>query len=221
MNYIDLAFIIITVVMILIDAGKGFAVSFVGIVRIVVGAPLAFFVSKACYLKIYDNYVKDAVYNGVLNKLSKSNSIDTVINGINEFKNLIPGTFSNSIDTKVNNLLEQISQTITDSVIEPVALVVIRILLFAVIFIAFYLITGIIILITKRVKEGNITPAKKKDFMLGGVFGLIKALVIVVVCALALNYISTLIPSDNSFVKLADDSFALEFVNKCKQIFNK
>lgn len=213
MNYIDLTFIVITVVMILVGACRGLIVSLLSMLRIIVGTPLAFFVSDMYYSQIYNNLVKDIAYNKVLDELSQAQSIETIISNVKEFTASLPSIFSDSINLTGALSLEEISRAITDSVIEPIALVVIRITIFVAVFVAFYVITGIIILLVKRLRKKEHAPLKKTDFILGGVFGLVKAAVFVFTAATIIGYISAIVPADNSFIKLAENSYALEFIN--------
>lgn len=213
MNYIDLAFVVITVVMIIAGACRGLVISLLGMLRIIIGTPLAFFVSDMYYAQIYNSLVKDIAYNNVLDELSQAQSLENIIANVKEFTQLLPNVFPHNIDLTSMLTLEEISRAITDSVIEPIALVAIRIILFISVFVAFYLITGIIILVVKRLRKKEHAPLKKADFVLGGIFGLIKAAVFVFTAATIIGYITNIIPADNSFIKLADGSYALELIN--------
>lgn len=213
MNYIDLAFIVITAVMIVAGACRGLIVSLLSMLRIIVGAPLAFIVSDLYYSQIYNNLVKDIVYNNVLEELSQAQSIENIMADVKEFTQLFPNLFSGNIDLTAALSLEELSRAITDSVIEPIALVAVKIILFAAVFVAFYVITGIIILVVKRLRKKEHAPLKKTDFILGGAFGLVKAAVFAFTAATIIGFVAEIIPTGNSFIKLADSSVALEFIN--------
>lgn len=213
MNYIDLAFIGITAAIIIAGACRGLIVSLLSMLRFIIGIPLAFFVSDMYYSQIYNNLVKDIAYNHVLDELSQAQSIETIISNVREFTDSLPSIFSDNIDFTGALSIEEISRAITDNVIEPIALVAIKIIIFAAVFIAFYLITGIIILAVKRLRKKEHAPLKKTDFILGGLFGLVKAVLFVLTAATIIGYISAVVPADNSFIKLVESSYALEVIN--------
>ncbi|MDE6154999.1 MAG: CvpA family protein [Eubacterium sp.] len=213
MNYIDLIFIIITAVMIIAGACRGLVVSLLSMLRFIAGIPLAYFVSDTYYSQIYNNLVKDIAYNNVLEELSQAQSIETIISNVKDFTESLPSVFSGNIDFAGALSIEEISRVITDSIIEPIALVAIRIIIFAAVFVAFYVITGIIILVVKRFRKKEHAPLKKTDFILGGAFGLVKAAVFIFTAATIIGYISAIVPADNSFIEIADNSYALEFIN--------
>ncbi|MDE5983802.1 MAG: CvpA family protein, partial [Eubacterium sp.] len=157
--------------------------------------------------------VKDIAYNNVLEELSQAQSIETIISNVKDFTESLPSVFSGNIDFAGALSIEEISRVITDSIIEPIALVAIRIIIFAAVFVAFYVITGIIILVVKRFRKKEHAPLKKTDFILGGAFGLVKAAVFIFTAATIIGYISAIVPADNSFIEIADNSYALEFIN--------
>lgn len=213
MSYIDLAFIVIAALMIIAGACRGFMVSLLSMLRLIVGIPLAYFVSDMYYAQLYNRFVKEIAYNNVLEELSQTQSVESIISNVKELTASLPEVFTKDIDFAGALSLEEISRVITDSVIEPIALVIIRILIFAAIFIAFYIITGIIILAVKRTRKKEHAPFKKTDYVLGGAFGLVKALAVIFTAATIISYISGIIPQDNSFIKQAESSYALEFIN--------
>lgn len=213
MNYIDLAFIVIAAVMIIAGAYRGLVVSLLSMLRFIAGIPIAYFVSDTYYSQIYNNLVKDIAYNRVLEELSQTQSVETIISNIKDFTDSLPSIFSGSIDLTGALSIEEISRVITDSIIEPIALIAIRLILFAAVFVAFYIITGIIILAVKRLRKKEHAPLKKTDFILGGAFGFIKAMVFVLACATIISYASAIVPADHPFIKTAESSRALEFIN--------
>lgn len=213
MSYIDLAFIVIAALMIIVGACRGFMVSLLSMLRLIVGIPFAYCVSDMYHAQLYNSFVKDIVYNNVLEELSQTQSAENIIRNVNEFTGSLPSVFTKDIDLAGTLSIEEISRVITDSVIEPLALVIIRIIIFAAVFIAFYVITGIIILAVKRLRKKEHAPFKKTDYLLGGVFGLVKALAVVFTAATIISYVSEIIPQDNSLIKQVQSSYALEFIN--------
>ena len=79
MNYIDLAFIVIAALMIIAGACRGFMVSLLSMLRLIVGIPLAYFVSDMYYAQLYNRFVKEIVYNNVLEELSQTQDRKSVV----------------------------------------------------------------------------------------------------------------------------------------------
>lgn len=215
MNYIDLAFIIITVLMVIIGARKGFLVSLLSMLRFFIDVPLSFFVSGRYYQQAYDSFIKENAYNEVLEKISQSQSVNSIIKAVDEFTDSLPSVFSQGIDTdSFKNLsVEEISRTVTDSVVEPIALIIIKIILFIITFVLFYIAAGIVIFLIKSLQKKEHMPLKHTNSFLGGVFGLLKAVVLIFTVSTIIGYMSDILPQDNSFIKQADSSYALEFIN--------
>lgn len=215
MNYIDLAFIIITVLMVIIGARKGFLVSLLSMLRFFIGVPLSFFVSGRYYQQAYDSFIKENAYNEVLEKISQSQSVNSIIKAVDEFTDSLPSVFSQGIDTdSFKNLsVEEISRTVTDSVVEPIALIIIKIILFIITFVLFYIAAGIVIFLIKSLQKKEHMPLKHANSFLGGVFGLLKAVVLIFTVSTIIGYMSDILPQDNSFIKQAESSYALEFIN--------
>lgn len=213
MSYIDIAFIAITVFFVLAGACRGLVVSLLSMLRFVIGTPLAFFVGDRYASSIYDSLVREIAYNRVAQEISQSRSLDNIISNVKEITESLPSIFSQGVNLSGNLSIDEISRAITDTVVEPIAVVVIKILLFAVTFVAFYVVTGVLILMIKRLKNKEHMPLKRTDYILGGAFGLIKAMVFLFTTATVIGYICDILPQDNSFLKQAEGSLALEFIN--------
>lgn len=215
MNYLDLAFIIITALIVITGVQRGLLVSLLSMLRFFFGVPLAFFVSDRYYISVYDNFLKETVYNQVLEQISRSQSVNGIIKAVNDFTGSLPDIFSRGIDTSSfkDLSLEEISKEVTDSVVEPVALIVIKIILFIITFVLFYIVAGIIIHLVKKLRKKEHMPLRHANAFLGGVLGLLKALVLIFTVSTIIGYICGILPKDNSFVKLADSSYAVDFIN--------
>lgn len=217
MSFIDLAFIIIIVIMVAVGAHRGLIVSLLSAVRTIIGVPLSFFVSEKYSQWTYDSLVREIAYNKVSERLAESESFNSVISSVDELTSSLPDIFTQRIDTSSfigkGLSIDEISVRITDSVVEPIAVIIIKILLFIVSFLLFFLVTGLIISIIKKLRKRNKTPLKRTSTVLGGVFGLLKALVFIFALSTILSYICNIIPQNNILARQADSSFALEFIN--------
>lgn len=215
MSYIDIAFIVITVLMIVMGACRGLIVSLLSTFKYIIGIPLSFFLSDLLHQRLYNEFVKDIVYNTVFEQLSESQAAGSLTESINSFVNEMPEYFANSFDiSRLGGLsVEDISRSITDSLLEPIALTIIRVIVFLVVFVVFCVIISILIAVFSKLQKKEHAPLKKTNSLLGGVFGLLRAILFIITISTIIGYISTVIPQDNSFIKQVDDSYALEFIN--------
>ena len=62
-------------------------------------------------------------------------------------------------------------------------------------------------------------PFKRTNRFFGGVFGLLKAAVLVFTAAAAIEYIEPLLPQGNLLSAQADASVLLEFINKYNPLY--
>ncbi|MCH5321068.1 MAG: CvpA family protein [Eubacterium sp.] len=215
MSFIDLAFIIIAVIMVAVGARRGLIVSLLSTVRFIIGVPLSFYVSESYSRQVYDSFVKEIAYNKVAERLAESESVNSIISGVEEFTSSLPGLFSQSIDTSAFKgfSLDEMSRRITDSIVEPIAVIIIKVLLFIITFLVFFLVTGLVILLIKKLRKRNKTPLKRTSTVLGGVLGLLKALTLIFALSTILSYICDIIPQDNLFARQVNSSFVLNFIN--------
>ena len=215
MSFIDLAFIIIAVIMVAVGARRGLIVSLLSTVRFIIGVPLSFYVSESYSRQVYDSFVKEIAYNKVAERLAESESVNSIISGVEEFTSSLPGLFSQSIDTSAFKgfSLDEISRRITDSIVEPIAVIIIKVLLFIITFLVFFLVAGLVILLIKKLRKRNKTPLKRTSTVLGGVLGLLKALTLLFALSTILSYICDIIPQDNLFARQVNSSFVLNFIN--------
>lgn len=212
MNYIDLAVIITIVLMVTNGFSKGFIVSLLSMLRFIIGIPLAFFVSNMYYKQFYDSFLKEFAYSIVSKRLTQSNSLESIISDIEELTQSLPEIFSSQINLTSVMSIEDISRKITDTVVEPITLVVLKIVIFTVVFIAFYAVTGILISMLAKLQAKKHMPLKHTNALLGGIFGLVKAGAFIFAVASVFRCIIAVIPADSGFVNAVNSSLAIEFV---------
>ena len=201
--------------MVAVGARRGLIVSLLSTVRFIIGVPLSFYVSESYSRQVYDSFVKEIAYNKVAERLAESESVNSIISGVEEFTSSLPGLFSQSIDTSAFKgfSLDEMSRRITDSIVEPIAVIIIKVLLFIITFLVFFLVTGLVILLIKKLRKRNKTPLKRTSTVLGGVLGLLKALTLIFALSTILSYICDIIPQDNLFARQVNSSFVLNFIN--------
>lgn len=215
MSYIDIAFIAIAVLMVIAGACRGLVVSLLHMLKFLIGIPLSFFLSDLLYLDIYNSFIKNAVYDSVLNELNDSESAENLLEGINNFVSELPDYLAKNIDLSNLSTLtaEQISSNITDNVLEPIVLIVLKIVIFIVSLVVFCIIVSILISAFSKLQKKDHMPLKHTNSLLGGLFGFIKAVMLIFTISVIISTVCSILPQDNSFVRQADSSYALEFIN--------
>lgn len=221
MSYIDIAFVAVTVIMIAVGVRRGFVASALATLKYLLGIPLSYYVSGLLYQPIYDGYVRDYICDKITEKILSSGSYEELITEINGFIGSIPKNITDMFDLSLLYSTEprQLGEVLTDSIIEPVALAVLRIVIFIIVFILFCIIISLIISAFSKLQKKKHAPLKHTNRFFGGVFGLLKAALLVFTAAAAIKYIEPLLPQGNSLTAQADASVLLEFINKYNPLY--
>lgn len=215
MNVIDLALLCIAVIMMISGAKKGILVSLLGTVRFFVGIPLSFAVSDRYYRLIYDGYVRDVIYKSVIDKINSQANIEGYIAQLNEKLQSFPVVTKGNLDMSALSSFsnKDLAVYVTDTLLKPIAESVVKAAVFAVVLLVFYLLTGVIIGLIRKIRKSKKAPLRRTGGFLGGVFGLVKAAGLVfVLCTVFDLIVSTGVQGE--FVKLLSESLAVEFVGK-------
>ena len=164
MNLVDLTLIIFVAIAVFVGIKRGFLISFLSALRFVVAVPLSLFVGNNYNVIIYNSVVRKYLLEYVSKKLNDSEGITKFSESVNEFAN----TFS--FLTKDNLAIKSISNIdsssaaayITDNILCPIVQEIIKILLILLTFILFYVITGIILSLAKKIREKKNFPNEFK-----------------------------------------------------------
>lgn len=215
MNYFDIVFIAVSVLMIISGMRRGLLVSMISTLKYVVGLPLSYFLSNVLNQRLYDSFVKELVYKSVLDQISKSRSREAFLNSIHTIVSDMPDYLKKSIDlSSLNNMTsEEISKSLTNTILEPISLTILKIVIFIVVFVVFCIVLNIFISIFTKLQQKEHMPLKHTNRFFGGLFGLVKAAVMLFTVSTVIGIICGVIPQDNSFIKQVEDSFVLEFIN--------
>ncbi|MGN0521637.1 MAG: hypothetical protein ACI4IQ_03250 [Eubacterium sp.] len=214
MNIIDIVFICIIAVMALAGAKKGLLLSLLSTVRFLVAIPLSFGISDYYYQTVYDNYIRQTAYNYVLDKINNEANVENYLNQLTEKIEQLPMLFRSSLDisslSSVSN--ESIASSITDTVIEPVALLLTKIVLFAAVLIVFYILTDIIIRLVKKLRSKKHAPLHKTGSFLGALFGILKSFGLIYALSTIAGFVIDA-GVQGEFIELLEGSAVLEFIN--------
>lgn len=188
--------------------------------RFAIGLPLSLYVGETYNKPIYDNYIRQYALDQVGKKLTNSQEITNFTNQLKDSINTFSFLFEDKADLDMlNNLTsDKAAVYITDNIIEPVAVEIVKLVLILLTFLLFYVITGIIVSTAKKIREKKDLPLHHTNSILGGVFGLVKALIIVLVIGAVADLIVTLDGGENEFLRQLESSTILKYVNEYNPI---
>lgn len=85
--------------------------------------------------------------------------------------------------------------------------------LFFVVFIALIVLTGILMFALKKLQDKKGMPLRHTNAFLGGVFGFVKALVLISVLSLGSALVIDFIPKDNQVYEILSGSYIVEYIS--------
>lgn len=220
MNYVDLFIIIIFLIIVLEGYARGFIVSLLSLVRFAVGIPISFIVAEKFSGAVYANYFKDTISAEVLKGI-ESSGLDTYVASVRDTVNSLPDVMKGSVDLSFLDAANAASaaEGIMKNIVDPVADMIIKVLLFVITLAVFYIVTGILLYAVKKLSNSNNAPFRKTNKFLGAALGLAKALIFVFAIAKIGTFFTENLKSvDNSFLQQLASSGIIEFVNKFNPI---
>lgn len=208
LNYIDLFFIVIFFVMIFSGYMKGFLVSLLSSLRFIISVPLSLFIANNYSDDIYNAFLYEPVYNRVIIEIDKS-GIESVMASVRDIFDSLPFALSEKVDSSfldyMNAEKEELALEIMKNIINPLAIIICKIVIFVLTIVAFYAITCLIIKYFKKKNDDKDAPLHKTNRFMGAVFGLIKAGAFVFAFT-AIFYFITGISEKNTFVNEIETS---------------
>jgi len=112
------------------------------------------------------------------------------------------------------NYLKEYFGIYAKNITDDFALIIVKILLFILTFILFYIVTLLIIILLKKLQRVKNMPLKHTNSFLGGVFGLMKAAVLIFVICTFAQY-ADLIPENSDtreFLNQINSSVIIEYI---------
>ncbi len=216
MNYIDVIFIVIICLMVYLGYRNGLLYSVLSFIRIFIGAPLATYVSNAYADTIYQRYFREYAINNISSQIDSTVNLDATINSVNEFIDSLPKFLTDSIDLSFIDSLTtyNAAEKTVDSIVEPIAIALIKSLLFVLTLVIFYVVAGVIIRFIKRSsrrhKKGIMSRA---NHILGGGFGILHSLLTIFLIVAVISFVLSVASADsNSFLRALSESWVVNFV---------
>ena len=212
MNLVDLSLIVLIALTVFVGIKRGLLISLLSALRFIVSIPLSFFVGNNYNEIIYKNYIRQYVLKYVDDKLSQSNEINDFVQNLKSITSTFSFLFKDKSLIKSINLVNTntASVYITDNILCPIVQEIIKILLILLTFILFYVITGIILSLAKKIRKKKKLPLHKTNSF----FGLVKSGAYVLVLSSISKFILDIITVQNNFVTQLKGSVIIDFINK-------
>ena len=215
LNYVDVIIVGILLLTFFVGYAKGILITLVNLIRYSVGLFLCMFVANGYYETFYNSFVKERIVNKISAQVVTSANIDEILANLNITVNSLPSFVKKGIDISSLSFSsgDDIASIIAENVFQPIALIIVKALLFVLTFVVFFGLTGLIIHVIrkhnnkKRSESRHKSKLKTIDRIFGGLFGFVKGALIVFIFVSAVGAISQIDSfRDNAFVSTALNS---------------
>lgn len=215
LNYVDVIIVGVLLLAFFVGYAKGILITLVNLIRYSVGLFLCMFVANGYSEMFYNSFVKERIVNKLSTQVVTSANIDEILANLNTTVNSLPSFVKKGIDITSLSFSsgDDIASIIAENVFQPIALIIVKILLFVLTFVVFFGLTGLIIHVIrkhnkkKRSESRHKSKLKTVDRIFGGLFGLVKGALIVFIFVSAVGAISQIDSfRDNAFISTALNS---------------
>lgn len=215
LNYVDVIIVGVLLLTFFVGYAKGILITLVNLIRYSVGLFLCMFVANGYSEMFYNSFVKERIVNKLSTQVVTSANIDEILANLNTTVNSLPSFVKKGIDITSLSFSsgDDIASIIAENVFQPIALIIVKVLLFVLTFVVFFGLTGLIIhgIRKRNSKKRNESRHKSKlktvDRIFGGLFGLVKGALIVFIFVSAVGAISQIDSfRDNAFISTALNS---------------
>ncbi len=226
LNYVDIALAAMFVIFICIGYHKGIFITVINFIRYALGFAICFFCSSNLAEPVYNSYVAPAVLSMIDEKIVTTTNLDEVLTNLDEFKQSLPMFISDKLGTDSLTIpkADDIGQVILDEVFAPVLLPLTKGFVFIVVFLLFFISTGLLVRLIKgssehhekkrREKGKGTSVLKKSDRIFGALLGVVKAAVLLMAITSILVYVAEFNASgDSTFVTQINESILVEFIS--------
>lgn len=217
-NYVDVIIVGIVLLFSVVGYSRGLFVTLLNFIRYVFGFSLCTFSANKFTQPVYDGFVKERIVDQLSKKVVTSTNVDEIFDNLKSLVDSMPEIIRNNLNLTSLPLKtgDDIAVTISDSVFQPIALVIIKAMIFAVVGILFFGITGIIISTIKHHKKKNKDKKnvlKTTDRILGSILGIVKGVFIVFVFVSIVSFITEIDSvAKNSFFVEVNNSTLFNYI---------
>ncbi|MBQ5825678.1 MAG: CvpA family protein [Clostridia bacterium] len=217
---VDFVLMIIVIVTVIISMKKGFIKSVLSLACVVVSfvaaSALCVSVAEFCYDNVIQHIVTSVIEDKINSIADNVSSINVIQSAVDSFPDvIIDQADALGVDIKgfvkdislMNLSTEDTAMMISEHVVRPAALILLKVVCYLLLYIVFRLISGILANIINRIF--NVSVLKKLNRLMGAVLGLVKGIMIVIVVASLLNLYAAVIQNDGPVYQ------AIEFSSIC------
>ena len=219
---VDIILLIVLFVMILAGIKNGFVRCVLSIVAFTLAFAAAVFLSEPAAQTVYDNFAKEPIESAIAESITDTGTAQTAADSTQAAIDSLPEAVvsaASSLGIDVSQLAEQagsinlntsdMAAELTDKVARPIALAVLKVLAFAVIFLILNLVLQIAVSVISRLFD--LPVLKTFNRTLGGVLGAVKGLLLVTVLAILLDA-STAFVANADFVTAVGNSKIVDII---------
>ncbi len=219
---VDIILLIVLFVMILAGIKNGFVRCVLSIVAFTLAFAAAVFLSEPAAQTVYDNFAKEPIESAIAERITDTGTARTAADSTQAVIDSLPEAVvsaASSLGINVSELAEQtgsinlntsnMAVELTDKVAQPIALAVLKVLAFAVIFLLLNLVLQIVVSVISRLFK--LPVLKTFNHALGGALGAVKGLMLVVVLAVLLDA-STAFVTNADFVTAVGNSKIVDII---------
>lgn len=219
---VDIILLIVIFVMILAGIKNGFVRCVLSIVAFTLAFAAAVFLSEPAAQTVYDNFAKEPIESAIAESITDTGTAQTAADSTQAVIDSLPEAVvsaASSLGIDVSQLAEQagsinlntsdMAAELTDKVAQPIALTVLKVIAFAVIFLILNLVLQIAVSVISRLFD--LPVLKTFNRTLGGVLGAVKGLLLVTVLAVLLDA-STAFVTNADFVTAVGNSKIVDII---------
>lgn len=215
MNLADLILIVLFLLIVWEGYARGFLVSVMYIARVAIGMPLSYAIAKNLSEPLYNSLFR-ATFNDSLVSSLESSGLESVINSVRDSVGNLPESLGGNVDLSFLSKLNAGTavQSIMENVVDPIALVVCKMLLFVLVLVVFSFLYTVLLTVIRKAVKGK-TVLKKTNKFLGAVLGAAKAIIVVFGLAAVAQFFITYFSAGNSgLISQLEGSALIELINK-------
>ncbi len=224
LNYgIDILLILVLAFSIIFSVHKGFLKCVLSLICAVVALVAASTFNETASEWCYDNILSNIVVSNIEEKIEQDYGIESVESSVQAAVESLPEFITLSLDKlgiDINDVTDEINQVqlssedtaevIAENIIRPGALVLLKVILFLIIFLAVRFLLGIISEIICKIADLPILKQVNKT--LGAVSGAIKGITLVFAFSIFFNFLSELLKNTNVFAQAIENSHICDII---------
>lgn len=217
-NYIDIALVAFVAVSIIIGYMRGLFITLINMFRVIVALALGVFCGNTLAEPIYESYVRERAITYIGERLADPKGADKAFEALSKISSMMSDETASAFHLDKFSLnSKEMSAALVDSVVEPIATMLIKLAVLVVVALLFLLATGIIMAVIKSSRK-NKTGKKKSiparvDKILGAVFGLVKSLIVVFTVVTVLGAVGDFLDPASNLYKMVLDSWVIKTLN--------